>query len=157
MKKRALTYLFLLCGTMAVLVAEVWIGASLKAPVAVIIPLAIVSLVPLILYVLYPYITQRWIGRVQRNGRQTSAVVLEFQDYMAGIGHYEGSDLWIDLPVRVDAERDGEFEARMKCRLSQSYVLKEGMSVTVKYDPADKRRVVLMDDVTTILNRRTIK
>ena len=45
----------------------------------------------------------------------------------------------------------------MKCHLSQSYVLKEGMSVTVRYDPADKRRVVLMDDLATLLNSRTVK
>ena len=105
MKRRALTTILLLFGTTAVLMAEVWIGDSLKAPLAAIIPLVIVSLVPLILYVLYPYITPRWIGRVQRNGHQASAVVLAgFKEYIAGIGGYQGSDLWIDLPVRVDAE-----------------------------------------------------
>lgn len=158
MRRRALTTIFLLFGTTAVLMAEVWIGDSLKAPLAAIILLVIVSLVPLILYVLYPHITPRWIGRVQRNGRQASAVVLAgFKEYIAGIGGYQGSDLWIDLPVRVEAEEGGEFEASMKCRLSQSWAIEAGMSVTVRYNPADKTRVVWMGSLETLLDNRTVK
>jgi len=103
--------------------------------------------------------TPRWITAVQATGTPALAVVLatpkEVETLQGGVG-YEGRDGWIDVPVQVRPADTALFEAGMTCKLSQALFgrLTEGMQVNVRYDPNAPQRVLLVDDVHTLLRSR---
>jgi hypothetical protein len=101
--------------------------------------------------------TPRWIKGVEANGRPASATVLsDPKQVIEGIGGYRGKDGWIDFQADVLTEVGEQFTATAKCRLSQALggMMEPGMKVNVRYDPNDHGRVVLVDDVQTLLNYR---
>jgi hypothetical protein len=98
-----------------------------------------------IVYSVMGFLKPSWIKRVAEHGIQSPATVIE-NKAMSGIGGYQGEDVWLDLPVRVQPQGEPPFEANMKCRLSQTLLLKAGSQVQVHYDPADKSKVVLTSD-----------
>lgn len=51
---------------------------------------------------------------------------------------------------------EASFPTNMTCRLSQALggLLEPGVTVNVRYDPKNKKRVLLMDDVMTLLRAR---
>jgi hypothetical protein len=101
-----------------------------------------------------------WRKHVEQNGQPAKAVVLANpRDYFKGIPKYEGADVWMDIPVRVEPSLEASFEAKMKCQLSQILggMLEANMQVNVKYDPEKKERVLLVDDVNALLQSRIKK
>jgi hypothetical protein len=151
MKKRAIGFI----GLLLALTAVILIADMLKMSLAIALPVIGAIVLVIIGHGVYPYIQPGWIKQVQKSGRQASAIALAGgQDYLKGIGGYEGADLWLDLPVRVEPEGEQPFEAKMKCRLSQSLVVEAGMKVPVRYDPSRRTRVVLLGDVQTLLESR---
>jgi hypothetical protein len=101
--------------------------------------------------------TPRWIKKVEANGAPASATVLSDPGkVIEGIGGYEGKDGWVDFQADVLTEVGEQFTAMAKCRLSQALggMMKLGLKVNVRYDPKDRKRVVLVDDVQTLLNYR---
>jgi hypothetical protein len=99
----------------------------------------------------------RWIKKVEANGDPASATVLSNPGkVIEGIGGYEGKDGWIDFQADVLTEVGEQFTATAKCRLSQALggMMEPGLKVNVRYDPKDRKRVVLVDDVQTLLNYR---
>jgi hypothetical protein len=101
--------------------------------------------------------TPRWIKGVVKNGSPATAVVLsDPQDVMKGVAGYQGKDGFVDVDGDVLTEVGEEYKAKVKCRLSQILggMLERGMKVNVRYDPDDKARVVLTDDITTLLSHR---
>ncbi len=101
-----------------------------------------------------------WLKDVEKNGQPAKALVLaDPQDYFKGTGGYQGSDVWLDLEVRVEPSLEAPFEAKMKCKLSQIIggMIKAGLRVNVKYDPEKKDRVLLTDDVNALLQYRLRK
>jgi hypothetical protein len=101
--------------------------------------------------------TPRWIKKVEKNGRPASATVMSNpQEVIQGIGGYQGKDGWIDFQADVLSEVGEHFTATAKCRLSQALggMMEPGLKVNVRYDPNDRERVVLVDDVQTLLNYR---
>jgi hypothetical protein len=103
--------------------------------------------------------TPRWITAVQTTGNPAIAVVLatpkEVETLQGGVG-YEGRDGWIEVPVQVRPAAVAPFEAGMTCKLSQALFgrLTAGMQVNVRYDPTNLDRVLLVDDVHTLLRSR---
>ena len=59
----------------------------------------------------------------------------------------------MNISVRVQPANEPAFEAKMKAGISQTYLLKPGMRVQVKYDLAQKQQVVLDDENRKILER----
>lgn len=108
---------------------------------------------PIVLAVVLPGIAPRWTTRVLREGRQAPAIVLA-NDVLKGIGGYEGENVWVELPARVQPEGEPPFEASVKCRLSQSLALSAGTQVAVKYDARDRRKVVLLGDLPALFKAR---
>jgi len=101
--------------------------------------------------------TPRWIKGVEKNGKPASATVLSNPGkVIEGIGGYQGKDGWIDFEADVLTEVGEHFAATAKCRLSQALggLMEPGLKVNVRYDPKDRKRVVLVDDVQTLLNYR---
>jgi hypothetical protein len=91
-----------------------------------------------------PHFFPPWLKSVLKDGRSADAYLLSgFQEFVSGVGGYEGSELWIELPVRVEPQGTEAFEAQMKCRLSPAWVLEKGRSVSVRYDPKNRRRVMM--------------
>jgi hypothetical protein len=102
-----------------------------------------------------------WIDKVRETGQPATALVLrdpEAVEAMKGVGGYRGKDGWIDVDVRVKSSAEPSFDATMKCRLSEAMfgMLSAGMDVNVRYDPAAKDHVLLMDDANAILAKRIV-
>jgi hypothetical protein len=99
--------------------------------------------------------TPMWIKKIERDGKPASATVLsDPKQIIEGIGGYQGKDGWIDFQAELLTEDGEQFQAKAKCRLSQSFGMEPGMKVNVRYDPNDRKHVVLVDDVQTLLNYR---
>jgi len=104
--------------------------------------------------------TPSWVKDVEKNGKLAIAQVLSNpQDIMKGIGGYQGRDGWIDVEVKIHPSDEAEFEGKMKCRFSQAIggMLTAGIKVNGKYDPKDKKRILLVDDVNKLLSYRLKK
>ena len=67
--------------------------------------------------------------------------------------NYAGREVFIDVTVRVQPENETPFEAKMKVSLLKAYLLKPGVRVNVKYDPAKKEQVTMDDEPAEILER----
>lgn len=102
--------------------------------------------------------TPGWIKDVEKNGIATKAVISsDPKTVMGHVQNYEGRDVWLDVEAQV--EGDEIYEAKLKCKLSQITfgMLAQGMRVNVKYDPKDRNKVMLSDDVNTLLSYRARK
>jgi len=67
--------------------------------------------------------------------------------------NYSGSEVFIDILVRVQPENELPFESRMKASVLKAFLLKPGVRVLVKYDPAKKEQVIMDDEPAQILER----
>jgi hypothetical protein len=67
--------------------------------------------------------------------------------------NYSGPEVKLEVAVRVQPENDPPYEAKMKVGLLKMYLLKPGVRVMVKYDPAKKEQVIFDDDAPSILER----
>jgi len=67
--------------------------------------------------------------------------------------NYSGPEVFLDVDVRVQPQNDPSFEAKMKVGLLKMYLLKPGVRVMVKFDPAKKEQVTFDDDAQAILER----
>ena len=65
----------------------------------------------------------------------------------------DGREVFIDIPVRVQPDNEAPYEAKMKVSLLKAYLLKPGVRVRVKYDPAKKEQVTMDDEAPAILER----
>jgi hypothetical protein len=112
-----------------------WLSTILRLSAALLFAFPIVLFAAII-----PNMQPPWIRKVLSSGVEASAEVLA-NNLMKGVGGYEGADRYVDLPVRVNA--GPPFETKMTCRLSQAMMLQPGAHITVKYDPAHHRHVIL--------------
>lgn len=103
-----------------------------------------------------------WVDKVREGGERATATVLAKPEAVADmgkVGNYEGHDPWIDADVRVAATSEPPFEAKAKITLSTAGVglIEAGTKVNVRYDPEHHDRVVIVDDVPTLLQQRIIQ
>ena len=71
----------------------------------------------------------------------------------AKYNEYRGAEPMVEVRVRVQPATEPPFEARMKAGISKAFLLKSGVRVQVKYEPAKKQQVTLDDDAPAILAR----
>jgi hypothetical protein len=57
------------------------------------------------------------------------------------------------VAVRIQPENEMPYETKMKVSLLKAYLLKPGVRVLVKYDPAKKDQVSMDDEAPAILER----
>jgi hypothetical protein len=101
-----------------------------------------------------------WKKDVETNGKQArAAVISDPRELIKGIGGYQGRDGWLDVEVEVKPNDEVPFHGKMKCLFSTAIggMLAPGLSVNVRYDGRDKRKIILMDDVNTLLGYRVRK
>ena len=98
-----------------------------------------------------------WKKHVENEGKQARAVVMcDPENISKGIS-YQGRDGWLDIDVEVKPEDDLPFSGKMKCQLSASMGLTRGMTVKIRYDPKDKSKILLVDDVSQLFYSRMIQ
>jgi hypothetical protein len=68
---------------------------------------------------------------------------------------YKGAEPLLEILVRVQPGNEPPYETIMKAGLGMMYLLKPGVRVQVKYDPARKQHVSLDDDLQAILQRNS--
>jgi len=89
------------------------------------------------------------LAEVLEDGREIMNVEMKKPKY----NNYAGREVFIDVAVRVEPANESPYEARMKVSLLKAYLLKPGVRVLVKYDPAKKEQVVMDDEAAQILER----
>jgi len=97
-----------------------------------------------------------WLSSVEKTGVAAQAVVLsDPAEIIKGLG-YEGGDKWVSFQGRVEPPDGAPYDSKIYCRLScaLSGAMAVGGKVNVKYDPADRTRVALADDVSALLKSR---
>jgi hypothetical protein len=147
MHKRVMVSLFFFGGFAVFLIIALLLLASPTAGALgyVFLGLAGLMILAAVIYTVMGFIQPPWTKQVAQHGKQAMATVIE-NTAMKGIGGYQGEDVWLDLPVKVQPTDEPAFEAQMKCRLSQTMLLRAGSEVQVHYDPADKSKVILTSD-----------
>ena len=89
------------------------------------------------------------LAEVLEDGREIMNAEMKKPKY----NNYAGREVFIDVAVRVEPTNEASYEARMKVSLLKAYLLKPGVRVLVKYDPAKKEQVVMDDEAAQILER----
>ena len=67
--------------------------------------------------------------------------------------NYSGPEVSLELSVRVQPQTEPVFEAQMKVGLLKMHLLKQGVKVRVKYNPARPAQVEYDDEPQAILDR----
>ncbi len=93
--------------------------------------------------------TVQALAEVAEDGR----AVMNKEMQKAKYNEYRGAEPMLQVAVHVMPEGQPPFDARMKVGLFHSYLLKLGVRVRVKYDPAKTAQVELDDDNQAILDR----
>ena len=91
------------------------------------------------------------IAEVLEDGREIYARAMKNPKY----NNYSGPEPILDIPVRVQPADGAAFEAVMKAGMTKNYLLKLGVRVQVKYDPAKLNQVTLDDDLQGIMARNS--
>ena len=89
------------------------------------------------------------LAEVLEDGREIMNTEMKKPKY----NNYAGREVFIDVAVRVEPNNEASYEARMKVSLLKAYLLKPGVRVLVKYDPAKREQAVIDDEATQILER----
>lgn len=154
MRKRAVRFTIYLIGTMAAFFLILFAGITYQVNGWVVFALLAASFLPLVWFIVSPYLTPGWIKQIQVNGTPAKALVLE-EDIMQGTG-YQGSDMWIDLRVEVKPQNEESFKSQVKIRLSQAVfgLPITGEKISVRFDPNDHSRVVLDGDLVKLQSTR---
>jgi len=67
--------------------------------------------------------------------------------------NYSGLEVFLDVAVRVQPQNEPSYEAKTKVGLLKMHLLKQGVTVRVKYDPRKPEQVEYDDDPQSILER----
>jgi hypothetical protein len=89
------------------------------------------------------------LAEVLEDGRELMNVEMKKPKY----NNYSGREVFIDVAVSVQPDHEPPYEAKMKVSLLKAYLLKPGVRVLVKYDPAKKEQVNMDDEAAAILER----
>lgn len=89
------------------------------------------------------------LAEVLEDGRELMNAEMKKPKY----NNYSGPEVFIYVPVRVEPENDASYEAKMKVSLLKAYLLKPGVRVRIRYDPAKKEQVSMDDEAAEILER----
>ena len=89
------------------------------------------------------------LAEVLEDGREMMTTEMKKPRY----NNYSGPEVFIDVAVRVQPDNEPSYDAKMKVSLLRAYLLKPGVRVLVKYDPAKKEQVTMDDEASTILER----
>jgi len=89
------------------------------------------------------------LAEVLEDGREIMNKEMKKKKY----NNYSGREVFIEVAVRIQPDNESTYEARMKVSLLKAYLLKPGVRVLVKYDPAKKEQVTMDDESPAILER----
>jgi hypothetical protein len=93
--------------------------------------------------------TVQALAEVLEDGRAKMNELMQKPRYR----NYEGAEPMIEVAVRVEPGTEPAFEAKLKVGLTHVYLLKAGVKVQVKYDPAKHQQVEFDDDNQAVLER----
>jgi hypothetical protein len=91
----------------------------------------------------------RSLAEVLEDGREIMNTEMKKPKY----NNYSGSEVFIQVVVRVQPDHEPPYDAKMKAGLLKAYLLKPGVHVMVKYDPSRKEQVIMDDEAPAILER----
>ena len=89
------------------------------------------------------------LAEVLEDGREIMNAEMQKPKY----NNYSGREVFIEVGVRVQPDNEPPYEAKMKVGLLNAYLLKPGVRVQIKYDPAKKEQVTMDDQAAQILER----
>jgi len=110
MSRHDIRFMIYLGVTIAALILMVVGGICYRVNSWLLVGLMMISMLPLLWFVLSPYFTPRWVKQVQASGVRAAAEVLSGCG-LESIGS-RGSDMWLEVPVQVHPQNGEPFRAR---------------------------------------------
>ena len=89
------------------------------------------------------------LAEVLEDGREKMNVEMKKPKF----NNYSGPEVFLELAVRVQPQDESAFESQMKVGLLKMHLLKQGVTVRVKYDPRKPGQVEYDDEPQAILER----
>ncbi|NJN79723.1 MAG: hypothetical protein HC797_04195 [Anaerolineales bacterium] len=89
------------------------------------------------------------MAEILEDGRE----VMNREMAKAKYNDYQGAEPMLEVKVRVQPSDNPPFEAVMKVGLTNSFLLKQGVIVQVKYQPKKNQQVIFDDEHQKILDR----
>jgi hypothetical protein len=117
--------------------------------IALVVGSIVVCGAPIIIFLYFFYRTPRWEKEVQETGRTAPAQVLEVRNTGVGTGSRYNPTMYYRLKLRVQPPGDEPFEATLEKPLSVFGVVSPGSVTQVKYDPNNKRHVVIAHEAAS--------
>lgn len=113
-------------------------------PLVAIIGIMIVFAAPVILFLIWFYHTPKWEKDLQVTGTSAQADVLEVTNTGVYTGSRYNGTPWLRVKLRVRPSGDMPFEITLEKSADKLMGIYEGAMVNVKYDPDNKKHVVLV-------------
>ena len=99
---------------------------------------------PIVLFMLWFYHTPKWEKELQESGKLAPAVVLEVKDTGVRTGSRYSGTPWLRVKLQVQPSGDMPFEVVMEKSGNQLFGVRQGSNINVKYDPDNKKHVVIV-------------
>jgi hypothetical protein len=99
---------------------------------------------PIIIFLIFFFRTPKWEKDLQVNGTSAQADVLEVTNTGVYTGSRYNGTPWLRVKLRVRPSGDAPFEYTLEKSADKLMGVYEGATVNVKYDPDNKKHVVLV-------------
>ena len=121
-------------------------------PIVLIIGALIVFGAPIVIFLLWFYHTPKWEKEVQATGTLAPAVVLEVKNTGVYTGSRYNGMPWWRVKLQVQPTADMQFEVVLEKPSDQFFMMRQGSKINVKYDPNNKKHVVLVQPESQFAN-----
>ncbi|MBA3869238.1 MAG: SHOCT domain-containing protein [Anaerolineae bacterium] len=102
---------------------------------------------PIVIFLLWFYHTPKWEKDLQISGTLAKAVVLEVKDTGIRTGGSRARNSgtpWWRVKLQVQPAGDSPFEVVMEKSANKLFMVQQGNTINVKYDPNNKKHVVII-------------
>ena len=113
-------------------------------PLVFIIGAIIVFGAPIVIFLLWFYHAPQWEKDLQASGTLAAAVVVEVKDTGVRTGSRYNGTPWLRVTLQVQPTSDMPFEVVLEKSANQLFGVRRDSKINVKYDPNNKKHVVIV-------------
>jgi len=99
---------------------------------------------PIVIFLLWFYHTPKWEKDVQATGTLAQALVLDVKNTGVYTGSRYNGTPWWRVTLQVKPTSDMPFEVVLEKPADQFFMVHQGGTINIKYDPNNKKHVVLV-------------
>ncbi len=121
-------------------------------PIVFIIAALIVFGGPIVIFMFWFYHTPKWEKDIQTTGTLAQALVVDVKNTGVYTGSRYNGTPWWRVTLQVKPTSDSSFEVVLEKSADQFFMVHQGSTINVKYDPNNKKHVVLVKPETQFGN-----